>query len=356
MEKLLTYEEVLELTEEHTRNLLLGNGFSIAFDINRFSFTNLLQSAVENSIIEKDSELYTIFKSLGTSDFENVIRLLESSSEVLSIYNPESKNIIDKLKLDAQSLKSHLVDIVTNNHPINATKIPEEEYFNCIAFIKRFDRIFTLNYDLLLFWVLMKFNELEEQDKFISDKDCRLKVSDGFGNSEYGDNDTYVIYKNNDSSFYQTIHYLHGALHIFDKESEIIKNTYSRTEKTLKQQTLDNLEKSIYPIFISEGTTNKKKARIIHNSYLNNSFKILRTLKNNDSKFKKENSIIIFGTMLKSNDTHIIEAIVENGVKNIFIGISCLDKKSELLVFEEYLANKKITLQYYDYKTVKIWR
>lgn len=202
----------------------------------------------------------------------------------------------------------------------------------------------------------MKFNELEGQNKFIADKNRRLKVSDGFGNSEYGANDKYVVYKNNDSNFYQTIHYLHGALHIFDKESEIIKNTYSRTEKTLKQQTLDNLENSIYPIFISEGTANKKKARIIHNSYLNNSFKTLRTLGNKDRKFKKENSIIIFGTMLKNNDTHIIEAILESGVKNVFIGISSLDKKSELLEFEEYLTNEKITLQYYDYQTVKIWR
>ena len=356
MKKLLTFEEVLEFTKEHTRNLLLGNGFSMAFDINRFSFTNLLQSAVKSEIIKENSELHNIFKSLGTSDFENAIRLLESSSDVLSIYNPESKDIIDKLKLDASSLKKHLVDVVTNNHPENATKIPDTEYFNCIDFIKKFDRIFTLNYDLLLFWVLMKFNDLEEQNKFIGDKDCRLKVSDGFGNSLYGNNDEYVVYKNNDSNFYQTIHYLHGALHIFDKESEIIKNTYSRTERKLRQQTLDNLEKSIYPIFISEGTANNKKARIIHNSYLNNSFKTLRTLKNNDSKFKKENSIIIFGTTLKSNDNHIIEAIVESVVKNIFIGISSLDKKSELLVFEEYLANKKITLQYYDYKTLKVWR
>lgn len=47
---------------------------------------------------------------------------------VLSIYNPESKDIIDKLKLDASSLKK-LVDVVTNNHPENATKIPDAEYF-----------------------------------------------------------------------------------------------------------------------------------------------------------------------------------------------------------------------------------
>lgn len=354
--ELLSYDEVLDLTKNHTRNLLLGNGFSMAYDFNRFSFTNLLESAVKNNIIEEHSEIYYIFKSLGTSDFENVIKLLESSSNVLSIYDSTSTEIIAKLKLDAKSLKNHLVDVVTNNHPENATKILEEEYLNCIDFLKKFNRIFTLNYDLLLFWSLMKFNELEDKGTFTGDKDCKLKISDGFGNSYEGTTDDYVIFKNNDSTFYQTIHYLHGALHIFDNKSEIIKNTYSRTEKSLRTQTLENLDKSIYPIFISEGTANQKKAKIIHNPYLNNSLKVMRTLGVMDKKFKEQNSLIIFGTMLKSNDEHIIQAIIESKIKNIFIGIGSVERKTELAFFEEKLSEKKITLQYYDYKTIKIWR
>ncbi|OCL82666.1 hypothetical protein AAW30_01490 [Arcobacter porcinus] len=355
-EELLSFDEVLENTKDFTRNLLLGNGFSMAFDHKRFSFTNLLQSAVDNKIIIKDSEMHNIFKSLGTSDFENVIKLLESSSNVLSIYDSNSSEIIEKLNLDSKALKNHLVDVVTNNHPEKATKIDEDEYLNCMDFLKVFDRIFTLNYDLLLFWSLMKFNELKGNGTFNKDKDCRLVVSDGFGNSEEGNDTNYVIFKNNDSVFYQTIHYLHGALHIFDNKSEIIKNTYSRTDKTLKQQTLENLDKYIYPIFISEGTANQKKAKIIHNAYLNNSLKTLRTLSATDKKFKKENCLIIFGSMLKSNDEHIIEAIVESKIRNIFVGIGSLSKKSELSFFEEKLSEKRITLQYYDYKTVKVWR
>jgi hypothetical protein len=165
-----------------------------------------------------------------------------------------------------------------------------------------------------------------------------------------------VIYKNNNSSFYQTIHYLHGALHIFDSKEEIIKNTYSRTEKSLRKQTLENLDKSIYPVFISEGTANQKRAKIIHNPYLNNSLKTLRTLAEKDTKFKKENSLIIFGTMLKSNDEHIMQAILESKIKNVFIGVGSLTRKSELTFFEEKLFEKRIKLQYYDYKTVKVWR
>lgn len=355
-EELLSFDEVLENTKDFTRNLLLGNGFSMAYDHKRFSFTNLLQSAVTNGIIVKDSEMHNIFKSLETSDFENVIKLLESSSNVLSIYDSNSSEVINKLNLDSKALKNHLVDVVTNNHPEKATKIDEDEYLNCVNFLKFFERIFTLNYDLLLFWSLMKFNELKGSGFFNKDENCRLVVSDGFGNPEEGNYTNYVIFKNNDSAFYQTIHYLHGALHIFDNKSEIIKNTYSRTDKTLRQQTLENLDNSIYPIFISEGTANQKKAKIIHNAYLNNSLKTLRTLSATDKKFKKENSLIIFGSMLKSNDEHIIEAIIESKVRNVFVGIGSLSKKSELSFFEEKLSEQKITLKYYDYKTVKVWR
>mgnify|MGYP001770970095 CR=1 FL=1 len=352
---LLTYDEVLKLTENKTRNLLLGNGFSMAYDVKRFSFINLLQSAVKNGIIVENSEMHNLFLDLGTSDFEKVIKLLESTKTVISIYDEKSKETMEKLKIDSKKLKEHLVDVVTNNHPENATKIAEEEYLYCIDFLKKYNRIFTLNYDLLLFWALMKFDELKDEGKFVEDKELRLKLGDGFGNSISGYSDNYVVFKNNDSTFYQTIHYLHGALHIFDNSSEIIKNTYSRTGKSLKEQTLENLNKSIYPIFISEGTANQKKAKIIHNAYLNNSFKILRTLGSNDKRFKDENSLIIFGSMLKSNDEHIIDAIIESKIKNVYVGIGSIDRKPELSYFESRLADKKIELKYYNYKTVSIW-
>ncbi|EAH4671551.1 DUF4917 family protein, partial [Campylobacter jejuni] len=83
--KLFEYDEVLKQTDEK-RHLLLGNGFSMAYDKNRFSFTSLLQSAIDNGIIEENSNIHKIFKNNNTSDFEEVVKILENTSKILKIY------------------------------------------------------------------------------------------------------------------------------------------------------------------------------------------------------------------------------------------------------------------------------
>lgn len=55
--KLLTYDEVLEQTDKN-RHLLLGNGFSMAYNKERFSFTSLLQSAINKGIIKKKIQIF----------------------------------------------------------------------------------------------------------------------------------------------------------------------------------------------------------------------------------------------------------------------------------------------------------
>lgn len=59
--KLLTYDEVLEQTDKN-RHLLLGNGFSMAYNKERFSFTSLLQSAINKGIIKKIQIFIKYFK------------------------------------------------------------------------------------------------------------------------------------------------------------------------------------------------------------------------------------------------------------------------------------------------------
>lgn len=367
MSKLLTYEEVLDKTKDMKRHLLLGNGFSMAYEKERFSFTNLLESAIKKRIIKKNTPIYKLFSEFGTSDFELIIKQLESSSIVLNNYSDVSSEIIEQINKDADALKHHLVKIVTNNHPEKSTEIEDKEYLQCIDFIKKYDSIYTLNYDSLLYWVAMHYLEIFEKEKdlppheqTVIDEEARLIVNDGFADKTgVHEKIDYVIFRNDSGNFYQTIHFLHGALHIFDKQHEIIKNTFSKTEKPLKKQTLENLKNSVYPIFISEGTANKKLARIIHNSYLNNSYKTFRTMprdKWDDKKKKKiKNSLIIFGTMLKNNDSHIIDAIVKNKIEDIYIGLSDISKASEFSFLESQLEGRR-KLYFYDYKTINIWR
>lgn len=333
-EKLLTYDEVLKEIEKNA-NLLLGNGFSMAYDYNRFSFTSLLKSAIEKKIIEEDSTIFKVFDYLKTNDFEYVLKILDDLHVLIPIYC-DKNNILD-VKKDSENLKEYLVDVITNNHPENANDLTDFEYKCCINFIKDYKRIFTLNYDLLIYWVSMRLKENKENIKTI------FKPSDGFS---YNDNDNELEFINDNRNLY----FLHGALHIFDDGYRVIKNNYIKNNKTLKEQTLDNLKNKKYPIFVSEGTSKQKMSKINHNSILSSAYQ----------SFKKSGSknidLVIFGTILKTKDEHIQEAILNNNYKNIYIGVSDLNKaKHKLNNFISDTEKKGKKIFFYDYKTVDVW-
>jgi hypothetical protein len=182
--------------------------------------------------------------------------------------------------------------------------------------------------------------------------DESMTFTDGFGNTEDSLLEGYVVYRDKDSF---RVHYLHGGLHLFDAGSEIIKKTYSNTGINLVIQIKENLDRKIYPIFISEGTSHQKKTKIIHNSYLNHCFKSLRRI---------GGDLVILGTLLKNNDAHILEAILESKIKNIYLGVSektadSNDVKNIQTQIDQYNFEKtevkKKHLYLYDYRTVDIW-
>ncbi|AEB28583.1 DUF4917 family protein [Francisella hispaniensis] len=341
---LLTYQEVQERTLGQQNILLLGNGFSMSYNYERFSFTSLLDSAVSKGLVIENSPVYKVFSKFSTTDFEEVINLLENSVRVIKEYGIIAKEDETKILDDSEKLKKHLVNIITNNHSDKITEIEDDEFYSCANFIKDYEKIYTLNYDLLLYWTCIKLK------KFIDDrivKQFNLKVSDGF--SSNSDDFEQLTYRN-DSKVSSSIFYLHGALHIFDKKSEIIKTSYSQTGVSLKEQTLDFLQKNIYPVFVSEGTDEQKKAKIIHNAYLNHCYKSLATIG------KKNSNLIVFGTMLKTNDNHIREAILKNKISNIYISVSSEAAISALDGFVEEANKLSKEVFFYDYKTVKVWR
>jgi len=89
----------------------------MSYDFNRFSFTSLLESAIEKEIIKKDSPIHKMFINLETADFEYIMRLLEDTSTAIQCYSSDevSQEIQKKLVDDSKNLKEYLVDIITNN-------------------------------------------------------------------------------------------------------------------------------------------------------------------------------------------------------------------------------------------------
>lgn len=334
----LTYDEVLKRTENWKRYLLLGNGFSIAYD-KIFSFKNLFDYAVNKNLIIVNSPLYNIFfYDFKTYDFERVIKKLEESIIIYYRYH-HYPYYSYYLGCDINNLKNILINVLSELHPEHAASLNEFNYGYVKNFIKEYDSIFTLNYDLLLTWATL---ELEYDTNYMNNR--RLKVDDGFrrptGNLTFIDNNSE-----------QTIYYLHGALHIFDEGIEITKISSKNKDNSLIPQIRKNISYySKYPLFVSEGTWQNKLSKIRKNIYLNHCYNKLKNL----SLYNNNDSLIIFGTLLKSNDNHILEAIKQNNIKNIYIGISSYEKIREECshIFKE-LKNKN--LFFYDYKTSDVW-
>ena len=84
MIQLRTFDEAIEHSAQFKkRHLLLGNGFSIACRPTIFTYGSLFDQADFSSA----PRLPDVFKAVGTTDFEHVIKLLEDASRVVPVYS-----------------------------------------------------------------------------------------------------------------------------------------------------------------------------------------------------------------------------------------------------------------------------
>ena len=299
MPNLLRFEDAIQQARNSGRNpklrVILGNGFSRACRNDLFAYDALFERARDSlSPTAKQS-----FEALGTTDFESVMRSLKQAETLIGVYAPNRPKLARKLRKESESLREILASVIAANHPERMSEIEDDEFRSCRHFLNYFGDIYTLNYDLLLYWSLMK----QDID------DLTITCSDGFRYPD-GVPDEYVAWDLNAAN--QNIHYLHGALHIFDAGSEIQKYTWSNTGIALVDQIRDALEESYYPIYVAEGTSKSKWTRILHNSFL---FRGYRSLSNIGG------ALFIFGHSLHDNDNHVLKCIEQSTVGDVFVSI-----------------------------------
>jgi hypothetical protein len=338
--KLLTFKDALKLSGDK-RHLLLGNGYSISWRPNVFRYESLYDKADFKKL---NPQIQTLFEKLKTKDFEIVMKSLYTTANVLKIYQPKEKKLISKLEKDASELKNLLVNTISKNHPENPSEISESEYFTSNLFLDNFKNIYTLNYDLLLYWTIMHYNSQTE----------KVRYDDGFRTPDNGKVE-YVTW-DVEKTDKQNIFYLHGALHIFDEGSELQKYTWVNTGIKLIEQIRGALEKNYFPLFVSEGTSKEKKERIVHSNYLSRSFRSFSHI---------QNSLFIYGHSLADNDDHILDLIPKGKLTHIFISIygdlqssdnKNIFKKVETLKLKR--TNRKYPLDFHFYKAedTNIWK
>lgn len=341
-----SYEDVLRsIAKSKGRkfHLLLGNGFSMAYDREIFSY-----NALYDFIQKLDNELLSkLFDIVKTKNFELIMQQLDNFEALISVFGSD-----DQLKLKVREasllLKGSLLDAIRSLHPEHVFEIPPDRSQACALFLSKFlgsgGHIYTTNYDLLLYWVLMRNPSLSSVDGFGRDRenpDEYVPLEDlEYSELRWG--------KHRDN---QDIFYLHGTLPIFDTGVEIIKEEYD-SEHYLLENISARIGKKQYPIFVTAGNGREKLEHIMHNRYLTYCYETFTQM---------DGSLVTFGFNFGQYDEHIIDAIniaahhgnkAAEKLRSIYIGVYSDENKRHI----ESIENKfKCKVHIFDAKTVPVW-
>lgn len=188
-----------------------------------------------------------MFDGFNTTDFELVLKYLLHADKVNKILNNTINSTISE---SYENIKNNLINIIKEFHPEYSDV--QKDLKNINSFLKKFKTVISLNYDLLIYWSVMI-----DYEKFVD----------------------YFKYKNDILTFNicnygfskkTEIFYLHGSL-IFGK------NILGNIQK-LRADGYDNLltkiddawtSQNLTPLFVSEGSSEKKLNYIQNNKYLN---------------------------------------------------------------------------------------
>lgn len=336
---ILTFAEALRDAQQYNRrHTLLGNGFSIACRPNIFAYGRLFEQADFSKISPTARHA---FDALGTQDFEKVIKALRDASKIVASYSGPPA-LAQSLEQDANGLRELLVQTIAASHPAWPGDLIEAEYQACRQFLANFHTVYTLNYDLLLYWTQMHTPEGQ-----------RPSSDDGFRTPQDDFEVAYVVWEP-DQSHEQNMWFLHGALHVFDAGTEIQKYTWKNTGVRLIDQIRDALSKNYFPLFVSEGTSDEKYERIRHNDYLAKAYRSFSSI---------QGALFIYGHSLAENDDHYLRCIQRGKLSQLYVGLYG-DPNSESNRFIARRANQltdgrrarnSLAVTYFDAASARVW-
>lgn len=341
--RVVSFDEAWASVRDRRHYLLLGNGFSIALKPDIFTYRSLFG----NADFSAAPKVPLLFEALGTKDFEVVIKHLLDSARILEVYRPGRSAFPDRLRADAATIKAVLVDAIAKGHLDRPYNIAPEQYAACRQFLKKFGHIYTLNYDVLLYWTLMQ-DGVDELD---------LRGDDGFRHPDEPD-EPYVSWQEANSP---TVHYLHGALHLFDAGSEIIKYTWSKTDVPIVEQIRQALDEERYPLFVAEGDSATKQERILHNAYLHKALRSFQQICE-----QSNGALVIFGHSLASNDLHILREIAKGRIPEVLISVfgdpsspanQQIERNARALVADRaaYRSRYPLKLTFFNAESAHVW-
>ncbi len=270
-------------------SLFIGNGASMAIS-DKFNYKSLLLEAEKNGDIRE--QVAKLFRSFRTTDFELVLRLVWQASLVNA-----SLEIVDgETKKAYESIRDSLIRAVRHIHPSH------EEIRDLLPkihiFAKKFRTIFSFNYDLIVYWLIMYARKLGDDHAY---KDCFL-------NGTFATNWRRLREPIGAKKSTTLVFYPHGNLALARSIIGVDQKINTDESGILLESILGSWKAGkVTPLFVSEGNAEQKVISINQSRYLST---IL-----NDIYSDVDESIVIYGWGIGEQDQYVLKSINETGRK-----------------------------------------
>ncbi len=313
-------------------SLILGNGASMALD-SAFSYKSLYEYASTKG--SHRNAITPIFQGLDTTNFEHVLRVL-SDIKKLALHFGISESSIDTA---SAAVRNALIEAVNKKHiePIELIKKSSEwntSKDNIRAFVKKFRKIITFNYDLTLYWVLIDSSKI---------------FKDGFSHGNFDPRSPSWPSSYNDAE-QKLYFYPHGSLAIVrTPEQKLAKTSSENLRKVIDGAWANGRD----PLFVSEGTATEKLATIRQSLYLNTVYNQVLT--------KLGSNVVAYGFSFAENDTHVLDAMATNPPSTLAVSVFSGQPDSEQQSFAHDVSSrvrKKLpnaTLRFFHHDDPGVW-
>lgn len=334
--RIVTFDDAIRhAKKKHERvSVLLGNGFSIDYAPEIFHYDSLAEEAqLDGLSVDKDA----LFASIRSSDFETVVDRLNTAARLMRLYG-QSDEAADTVDADALVVRNGLADVLASRHPQNASSISAAELSHARTFLHHFGDIFTLSYDLLLYWVI---NRVAGPD---------VVRADGFGQTDAG-----LRWQ---SERPQHVHFLHGALHMFVDHGGLMKLNYSG-HGPIVEELRDRLARNQYPLIVTEGSCDEKARRIRRSRYLRTTFGRFVAL---------DGALFLHGVSMSANDDHIFAKIEaeDSAISAVYVGVhgdpdsararALMQRVEQIRERRQTGGGGRLGVRFYDAATAHGWR
>jgi hypothetical protein len=268
-----TLQDWNELAGESWSGLLIGNGASIAVWPG-FQYRSLFERAVEAGVL--DNEDGTLFDRLDTRNFEEVLSQLATARRVEEALGESSDHASERY----DHIRDALISAVQAVH-IRYGAVPESTLVHVKDYLKSYAHVYSTNYDLLLYWSMMR--EQDAFDDYFRKRDGALRFVPPASTSSC--KPTHVVY-------------LHGAIHLYRIETgETLKDFYSGGEDLLTRFETARDWRTTTPLFVSEGDAPDKLRSIRRSDYL--SFGLHQFAEHSGQ-------LVVFSSAIMEGDQHLV--------------------------------------------------